>query len=91
MSSHRASYRGSDRGRGRGSWRGGANLSRAGRPQDLPPPKPLGPTIDIINIKTLLTEEDAPTIEGVEYVASYNWISGKYPVILVPGQPLSLQ
>ncbi|CZR70279.1 uncharacterized protein PAC_20181 [Phialocephala subalpina] len=87
MSSHRGSYRGFDRGRGRGSWRGDANLSRAGPPQNLPPPKPLGPTIDSINIKTLLTEEDAPTIKGVEYVASYNWFDGKSPVILVPGSP----
>lgn len=88
MSSHCGSYRSFDRGRGRGSWRGGASLSRAGPPQNLPPPKPLGPTIDSINIKTLLTEEDAPTIKGVEYVASYNWVRGKSPVILVPGQPL---
>lgn len=91
MSSHRGSYRGLNRGRGRGSWRDGASLSRARPPQNLPPPKPLGPTINSITIKTLLTEEDAPTISGVEYVASYNWISGKSPVILVPGQSLSLQ
>jgi hypothetical protein len=88
MSSHRGSYRGFDRSR---SWRGATNHSRAGPHQILPPPKPLGPIIDSINIKTLLTEEDVPTIKGVEYVASYNWISGKSPVILVPGQPLSLQ
>lgn len=87
MSSHRGSYRGFNVARGRESWRGGANLSRAGPPQNLPPPKPLGPTIDSINIKTLLTEEDAPTIKGVEYVASYNWNSGNSPVILVPGSP----
>ena len=85
MSSRRGSYRGFDRGRGRGSWRGGANPSRAGPLQNLPPPKPLGPTIDSIDIKTLLTEEDAPTIKDVEYIASYNWISGRSPVILVPG------
>lgn len=87
MSSHRGSYRGFDRVRGGGSWRGAANPSRARPHQDLPPPKPLGPTVNSINIKTLLTEEDTPTIEGVEYVASYNWTSGKSPVILVPGQP----
>ena len=84
MSSYRGSHRGFGRGRGRESWRGGQS-------QDLPPPKPLGSTIDSINIKTLLTEENAPTIKGVEYVASYNWISMRSPVILVPGQPLSLQ
>lgn len=87
MSSYRGSYRGFDRGaRGR-SWRSGANPGRAGPPPNLPPPKPLGPTIDSININTLLTEENAPTIKGVEYVSSYNWISGNSPVILVPGQP----
>jgi hypothetical protein len=82
MSSHRGIHRGFDRGRGIG-------FSRA--PQNLPPPKPLGPNIDSINIKTLLTEEVAPTIKGVEYVASYNWIGGKSPVILVPGESLNPQ
>jgi hypothetical protein len=87
MSSRRGLYRGFDRGGGRGSWSGSANLRRAVPPQmNLPPPKPLGPAIDSINIKTLLTEENAPTVKGVEYVASYNWINGKSPVILVPGQ-----
>lgn len=92
MSSHRGSSRtwARDTSRGRGFWRGGANLRRAGD-QNLPSPKPLGATIDSINIKTLLTEEDAPTIQNVEYVASYNWNSGKNPVILVPGQPLSFR
>ncbi|KAF7503666.1 hypothetical protein GJ744_003395 [Endocarpon pusillum] len=93
MSSHRGSYRSFDKVQGRGSWRGArqdTNPSRARPLQTLPPPKPLGPTVDSINIKTLLTEEDAPTIKGVEYVASYNWTSGKSPVILVPDQPLSL-
>jgi hypothetical protein len=56
----------------------------------LPPPKPLGPTIDSININTLLTEENSPTIEHVKYVASYNWVDGKSPVILVPGQSPNL-
>ncbi|ERF72669.1 hypothetical protein EPUS_09259 [Endocarpon pusillum Z07020] len=67
--------------------RGATNPSRARPPQTLPPPKPLGPTIDRIDIKTLSTEEDAPKIKDVEYVASYNWTSGKSPVILVPGSP----
>ena len=71
MSSHRGSYRGLNRGRGR-SWRGAANLSQTGPPQNLPPPKPLGPTIDSFNIKTLLTEEDVSIIKGVKYIASYN-------------------
>lgn len=98
MSSHRASYQGSYRGfdrgtstgRGRGAWRSAANLSRAESRQNLAPAKSLGATIDSINITTLLTEEDSPTIQRVEYVASYNWVSGKSPVILVPGQPIVL-
>lgn len=91
MSFHHMSYQGFNRGRGRGSWRGSANLSRPRPPQNSLPPKPLGLTIDSINIKTILTEEDAPTIKNVEYVASYNWSSEKSLVILVPGQcPLRL-
>ncbi|KAI9802438.1 MAG: hypothetical protein M1825_002822 [Sarcosagium campestre] len=86
MSSYRGKFRGFDGGRG-GSRRGGSNRRRVEPIQNQPPPKPLGPIIDSINIKTLLTEEDAPTIKGVEYVASYNWSNGKSPVILVPGSP----
>jgi hypothetical protein len=88
MSFHRGSYRGFDR--GRGSWHDSASLSRPSHRAEPPPNlKPLGPTIDSIKIKTLLTEDDAPTIKGVEYVASYNWTDDKSPVILVPGEPLS--
>ncbi|KAF7879836.1 uncharacterized protein EAF02_008006 [Botrytis sinoallii] len=55
----------------------------------LPPvsDKPFGPEIDSINISNLLIEEDAPIIENVNYVASYNWVDGKSPIILVPGSP----
>jgi len=88
MSFHRGSYRGSGT-RGRGSWPASARALPNRRAEPAPSLKPLGPTIDSINIKTLLTEEEAPTITGVEYIASYNWLSGKSPVILVPGEPLS--
>jgi hypothetical protein len=87
MPFHRGSYRGSHK--GRSSWRGGAwalPTSSSRRAEPLPNLKPLGPTIDSINIKILLTEEDTPTITGVNYVASYNWLNGKSPVILVPGE-----
>jgi hypothetical protein len=47
---------------------------------------PLGQIVDSINIKALLVEQDAPTIQDVEYVASYNWLEGKAPTILVPGK-----
>lgn len=45
------------------------------------------PTIDSIDIKALLIEEDYPEIGDVQYVASYNWLDAKSPVILVPGSP----
>jgi hypothetical protein len=85
------SYRGTSPGFGRrGSWRGNDSHSRAEnrQPPALTPPRPLGPTIDSINSKTLLIEEDAPTVQDVEYVASYNWLDGRSPIILVPGQYL---
>jgi len=77
-------YRGVDRGGrggGGGSWWG----PRPNRVEQLPPDLPLGPTVDNININTLFTEEDSPTITDVKYVASYNWLDGKSPVVLVPG------
>jgi hypothetical protein len=81
MYPQRGSYRG-----GKRSW-GSETAFRHPRPtQNLPPPLPLGAIIDRINIKAILIEETAPTIENVEYVASYNWVEGKSPVILVPGQ-----
>lgn len=95
MSSYR-SYRGRGRGgggggggrnrgnnepRGRGLWR---NLAH-----HVPPPvsdEPFGTEIDNIKISNLLIEEEAPTIENVNYLASYNWLDSKYPIILVPGK-----
>jgi hypothetical protein len=82
MYSNRGTSRGF--GRGGGSWRG-KDSSRS-RAEPLTPPQPFGPTIDSFNSKTLLIEEDAPTIQDVEYVASYNWLDGKSPIVLVPGQ-----
>jgi hypothetical protein len=52
----------------------------------LEPPRPFGPALDNLDIKSLLIEEDAPKIENVTYVASYNWLDGAHPVILVPGK-----
>ncbi|RAL64197.1 hypothetical protein DID88_002089 [Monilinia fructigena] len=88
-----SSYR-SYRGRGRGG--GGGNNGPRGRgfrrdlSSHVPPPvsdEPFGPEIDKIKIPSLLIEEDAPTIENVNYLASYNWLDSKYPIILVPGSP----
>ncbi|RAL64196.1 hypothetical protein DID88_002089 [Monilinia fructigena] len=87
-----SSYR-SYRGRGRGG--GGGNNGPRGRgfrrdlSSHVPPPvsdEPFGPEIDKIKIPSLLIEEDAPTIENVNYLASYNWLDSKYPIILVPGK-----
>ena len=79
------------RGQGRGSWRGGANRGGGGGawyPKPLPtaPSGPKGPTIDSIDIKALLIEEDAPEIDNVEYIASYNWLDSAKPTVLVPGK-----
>ncbi len=83
MSFGRASSRAFGRGRGRGGWRG---ASSGGPLEVSSSTKPLGPTIDSIDCKTLLIDEDAPTIEDAKYVASYNWLSGEAPVMLVPGK-----
>ena len=72
--------------RGRGVWRGGNNRAE---PEALTLSLPYGPSIDTINTNTLLIDQQAPTIENAKYVASYNWLNGKDPVILVPGKPVS--
>jgi hypothetical protein len=78
-------------GQARGSWRGGTGRGcRRGAwyPKPLPeaPLGPYGPTIDSIDIKALLIEEDSPKIANVEYVASYNWLDGAEPTVLIPGE-----
>ncbi|OBT68860.1 hypothetical protein VE03_02065 [Pseudogymnoascus sp. 23342-1-I1] len=78
------------RGQGRGSWRGGASLGGRGwypKPLETAPLELKGPTIDSVDIKTLLIEEDAPEIANVEYIASYNWLDSAKPTVLVPGSP----
>jgi hypothetical protein len=84
------SYRGTSRGFGRrGFWRGKDSHEYCSRADNRSQSqRPLGPTIDSINSKTLLIEEDALTIQDVEYVVSYNWLDRKFPIILVPGQYL---
>ncbi|KAK6610259.1 putative geranylgeranyl pyrophosphate synthetase [Botrytis cinerea] len=70
--------------------RGARGGFRQGSASHVLPPvsdKPFGPEIDSIDISTLLIEENAPIIENVNYVASYNWVDGKSPIILVPGSP----
>ena len=81
-------YRGSSRGFGTrcSSWRGKDRRSQAKSPVPSALTLPLGQVVDSISIKALLVEQDAPTIQDVEYVASYNWLEGKSPIILVPGK-----
>ncbi|PVH78160.1 hypothetical protein DL98DRAFT_561327 [Cadophora sp. DSE1049] len=69
--------------KGRRGWRGTAR----GGSSTPHPPQPLGPAVDRINVNSILVELDDPTIEDVRYIASYNWVNGKNPVILVPGSP----
>jgi hypothetical protein len=45
-----------------------------------------GPTIDSIDIKVLLIEEDSLEIANVEYIASYNWLDSAKPTVLVLGK-----
>ncbi|RDW66352.1 hypothetical protein BP6252_09987 [Coleophoma cylindrospora] len=87
MSFQSAPGRSNWRGRGRG--RGGSRSSGAWRtrPEPQRAAQPFGTVVDTINLNTLLLEEEAPVIENFKYVASYNWVDGKNPVILVPGSP----
>ncbi|KAH7348504.1 hypothetical protein BKA65DRAFT_476916 [Rhexocercosporidium sp. MPI-PUGE-AT-0058] len=69
-------------------WRQQRNGNRTSQEQPpAPPPQPLGPAVDSIDVNVLLVEQDAPEIEDVRYIASYNWVNGKEPVIIVPGSP----
>ncbi|KAH6664925.1 hypothetical protein B0J14DRAFT_630366 [Halenospora varia] len=43
--------------------------------------------IEEIKVANLKIDGNAPTIENVSYVASYNWVDGQSPIILVPGSP----
>ena len=87
----RGTARGVSVGQTRG-WRGRGqqgNSTSTSTQQSIPhPSKPLGPVVDSITANTLLVELESPTIQDVRYIASYNWASGKDPIILVPGKPL---
>ncbi|KAK0127289.1 hypothetical protein ONS96_006839 [Cadophora gregata f. sp. sojae] len=85
-------WRGTARGRGVGQtrgWRGLGNSIPISAEQSTPPPapQPLGPAVDSIDVNALLVELEAPIIRDVRYIASYNWVNGKSPEILVPGCP----
>jgi hypothetical protein len=86
--------------RGRGVAWGASSGGEAIRPARQPytrseapvSTKPYGPEVDSIsNSASLLIEENAPKINNVKYVASYNWLDAKSPIILVPGGLISAQ
>jgi hypothetical protein len=80
-------------GRGRGSTRGrfqgGAKASSGPSPTNQ---EPVGKLLLTIHPEQESTTSEGikSTIEGCQYVASYNWLDGGNPSILVPGRP-SLQ
>ena len=80
-------------GRGRGSTRGrfqgGARASAGSSPTNQ---EPVGKLLLTIHPEQESTTSKGiiPTIEECQYVASYNWLEGVNPSILVPGRP-SLQ
>ena len=80
-------------GRGRGSTRGrfqgGARVSAGPSPTNQ---EPVGKLLLTIHPEQESTTSKGiiPTIEECQYVASYNWLEGVNPSILVPGRP-SLQ
>ena len=74
------------RGVGRSSWRGRSRGQFSPVVQQPPSLVLVGLVVDSIDIDTLVIEEEAPIIEKVKYVASYNWLDNKSPIILVPGK-----
>jgi hypothetical protein len=95
-------WRGSQ-GSGRGSWRGGRGSWQGSRGQSMGgrggsgrrfqrPLEPqnwnLGPSLDSVELSQLLLDDEAPTISGVGYAASYSWIESQNPVIAVPGKAI---
>ncbi|CZT07321.1 hypothetical protein WAI453_013012 [Rhynchosporium graminicola] len=82
------------RGTGRAGRGGGTGLGRGHHEGNgalptptAPPQQPLGLVVDTIDLHALLVELDEPEIQSQCYVASYNWINGRDPVIIVPGSP----
>lgn len=47
----------------------------------------LGPSADSIEFHQLLLDE-APTIGGIHYIVSYNWLEPENPIITVPGKQI---
>lgn len=73
-------------GRGRGSTRGSFQGWTGPSPTNQ---EPVGKLLLTIRPEQMSTTSKAiePTIEGCQYVASYNWLDGVDSSILVPGWP----
>lgn len=70
-------------------WKGTGHRSglNPGHEPDKPPQEePVGDLVTSFDTSELPRVETHPTISDCEYVASYNWVDGKVPTILVPGQ-----
>lgn len=80
------------RGRPKHPWRGGNHSGRgrgsswAEKPDPSASWKTQGELLATISIDGLPPAETASTVSNVEYIASYNWLSGKSPIIMVPGR-----
>lgn len=72
-----SSWRGSGRQHGPDTWR-----QQISTPQE----QPTGDLVTSVKVSSLSRVETPPKIDDCEYLASYNWVEGKNPTILVPGQ-----
>ncbi|KAF2713833.1 hypothetical protein K504DRAFT_498627 [Pleomassaria siparia CBS 279.74] len=92
-----SAQRGIRGGRGSRGGRGGRGGGNASTPKRDPPPEPdivahpLGELLQTIRISDLSLEAiktSKPTdITDLKYVASYNWMEGDAPTIMIPGKP----
>lgn len=79
------------RGRLNHPWRGGNHRGRGGGSSWAEKPDPSasweiqGELLATISTDELPRAETASTVSNVEYIASYNWLDGKSPIIMVPG------
>lgn len=79
------------RGRFNHQWRGGNQRGRGGGSSWAEKPDPSnsweiqGELLATIPTDELPRAETASTVSNVEYIASYNWLDGKSPIIMVPG------
>ena len=79
------------RGRLDHAWRRGNHRGRGGSSSWTEKPDPSaswkiqGELLATISTEGLPPAETASTVSNVEYIASYNWLDGKSPAIIIPG------